>query len=74
MDWQIEYTGETGKDAQYGHEPFKYPGRLDYYYYDEYIEWLEAKLTTASQPNNAADAKKERFKMLPFGHEAMPYG
>jgi len=25
-------------------------------------------------PTTIADAKKERVKMLPFGHEAMPYG
>ena len=58
MDWGKRYKDETGEDTSYGKEPFCYPGRLDYFYYDEYVAWLEAKLTAATQQTNRLSLTK----------------
>ena len=57
MNWEEVYKKETGNDASYTKTDEWHAWRTHDWYYDEYVDWLESKLTTASQQSDSADAQ-----------------
>ncbi len=59
MNWEEIYNFETGRDATYVKTDEWNASRTHTWYYDEYVEWLEDKLSDVSQPAVESDVASD---------------